>query len=119
MSNKAERQMSVSIACFIAFVALTVISNFLSFVIYLAIVAGVLSAFFFFNSVRFMGEKDLFELIGSVLPKKLRAKSRQQTSALPPPPAAEIKCPKCGFSVKPNANFCENCGAKMSQNLQA
>jgi len=80
--------------------------------IYLAMIAAVVGAFFFFSSVRFMEESDLFELIGSVFQRGAKPLG-QPASTPPPPPAREARCPKCGASVKPSAKFCENCGANM------
>jgi len=112
MSSTAKRYMSFSLICFLAFIILAVASSFLSLMIYLAIIAAVVGAFFFFSSVRFMEESDLFELIGSVFQRGAKPLG-QPASATPPPPTQEARCPKCGAAVKLSAKFCENCGASM------
>lgn len=112
MSSKAKRYMSSSLICFLAFIFLAVGSSFLSLMIYIAIIAAVLSVYFFFSSLRFMGESDLFELIGSVFQWGSKPLEKP-VNVTPPPPSQEVRCPKCGVTLKVGAKFCENCGANI------
>jgi hypothetical protein len=112
MSIRAKRDMSYSLVCFLAFIVLAVVSTLLSLVIYLAIISAVIGVYFFFSAIRFMGESDLFELIGSIFQRGGKPLEKP-VNVTPPPPSQEIRCPKCGAAVKAGANFCENCGANI------
>jgi divalent metal cation (Fe/Co/Zn/Cd) transporter len=112
MSIKAKKYMSYSMICLLAFVILAILSSLLSLMIYLAIIAAVICVYFFFSSLRFIGESDLFELIGSVFQRGSKPLEKP-VNVTPPPPYQEVRCLKCGATMKAGANFCENCGANI------
>jgi hypothetical protein len=77
--DKAERYLSLSIISFILFLSLAVISNYrgLSPLLYGSFICLALVFLFFMSSLRAMGQRDLFDVLGSLAYMAMRRISRE------------------------------------------
>ena len=81
--DKAERYLSLSIISFILFLSLAVLSNYkgLSMLLYGSFICLALVFLFFMSSLRAMGQRDLFDVLGSLAYKsKLRVSPKEKAS---------------------------------------
>jgi len=91
--DKAERYLSLSILSFILFLSLAVLSNYkgLSMLLYGSFICLAVVFLFFMSSLRAMGQRDLFDVLGSLAYKaelrvspKTSKKPTQETPILAP-----------------------------------
>lgn len=84
--EKAERYLTFSLISFVLFLLLAVFSNFkgLSLLLYGSFVCLALTFLFFVFSMRFMGERDLFDVLGSLTSKAMGRISRKDRASEEP-----------------------------------
>lgn len=101
--DKAERYLALSIISFILFLSLAVLSNYngLSMLLYGSFVCLALVFLFFMSSLRAMGQRDLFDVLGSLAFKAKRGVSREGKASKKPTPKPAITASRASKESKP------------------